>query len=404
MTYTIERLGHLGDGVATGPVFADRTLPGEVVTGDLLGDRLSDVRIVTPSADRIAAKCPAYRRCGGCSLHHASDDFVAGWKQDVVTRALSAQGIDVVVSAMHTSPPNSRRRAKLTGQRTKKAAVVGFLGRASDTIQPITGCMILTPEIMGLIPALEGFTAKFGSRKGRLGFWVLSTDTGLDVAVEGLDADRANDLAALAEWAVAHGLARLSVGEDVVCKLTDPTLTFGTVRVSPPPKAFTQATKSGEAALQNAVTRAVGDARNIIDIFAGCGTLSLPLAQAATVHAVEGDAALLASLDHAVRHAQGIKKVTTERRDLFRMPIDHTDLTKYQAAVIDPPRAGAEQQVAELAKSKIPNVAMISCNPVTFARDVKIMLSGGYKLNWVEVVDQFRWSPHIEVTSHFIKA
>ncbi|MGB0798439.1 MAG: class I SAM-dependent RNA methyltransferase, partial [Planktomarina sp.] len=276
MTYKIERLGHLGDGVAAGPVFADRTLPGEVITGDLYGDRLSDVRIVTPSDMRISPKCPAYKRCGGCALHHAHDDFVSTWKQGVVTRALSAQGINAEVGAIHTSPANSRRRAKLTGHRTKKGAVVGFLGRASDTIQPIQGCMILHPTILEMIPSLEEFTSTFGSRKGRLGFWILVTDTGLDIAVDGLVAPRDQSLSNYAEWAAQHGLARLSIGDEVVCQLTDPILTFGTVRVSPPPKAFTQATTNGEAALQSAVARAVGDAKSILDLFAGCGTLGLP--------------------------------------------------------------------------------------------------------------------------------
>ena len=174
MELTIERLGHLGDGVAAGPIFVDRALPGEVVSGDLLGDRLQDIRIVTPSEHRITPQCSAFKRCGGCALHHAHPDFVGQWKQEVVVRALAAQGITATIQALHTSPENSRRRAKLTGRRTKKGATVGFFGKASDTIQPIEPCKVLVPEIMQTIPALEQFTAQFGSRKGQLGFWILA--------------------------------------------------------------------------------------------------------------------------------------------------------------------------------------------------------------------------------------
>ncbi|MGB4527162.1 MAG: class I SAM-dependent RNA methyltransferase, partial [Planktomarina temperata] len=183
MELTIERLGHLGDGLAAGPIFVDRALPGEVFSGDLLGDRLQNTRIVTPSKHRITPLCSAFKRCGGCALHHAHPDFVAQWKQEVVVRALAAQGITAEIQALHTSPENSRRRAKLTGRRTKKGATVGFFGKASDTIQPIEPCKVLVPEIMRIIPALEQFTVQFGSRKGQLGFWVLATDRGIDVSV-----------------------------------------------------------------------------------------------------------------------------------------------------------------------------------------------------------------------------
>ena len=173
MELTIERLGHLGDGLATGPIFVDRALPGEVVSGDLLGDRLFDIRIVTPSEHRITPQCSAFKRCGGCALHHAHPDFVAQWKQEVVVRALAAQGITAKIQAIHTSPENSRRRAKLTGRRTKKHATVGFFGKASETIQPIEPCRVLVPEIMKIIPALEQFTAQFCLAKASLvsGCW-----------------------------------------------------------------------------------------------------------------------------------------------------------------------------------------------------------------------------------------
>ena len=404
MEITIERLGHLGDGLAAGPIFVDRALPGEVVSGDLVGDRLENVRIIKPSENRIAASCGAFTRCGGCSLHHVHPDFVADWKQAVVVRALAAQGIVIEVQAIHTSPESTRRRAKLSGKRTKKGATVGFFGKASNTIQTIEPCKVLAPEIMAVIPALEAFTVQFGSRKGQLGFWVLSTDTGIDVSVEGMEHQAEADLGPFAEWAGSNGISRLSVDNETICQHQAPQLTFGKVKVAPPPRAFTQATPQGEQALQEAVGRALAGADKVVDLFSGAGTLGLPLAEVATLHCMENDLGLLEALAHGVRHTQGIKKVTTSARDLYRNPIDHTDLIKFNAAIIDPPRAGAEQQVRQLAQSNLRDIAMVSCNPVTFARDANILCAGGYGLKWVEAVDQFRWSPHIEIVAHFSKA
>jgi 23S rRNA (uracil1939-C5)-methyltransferase len=404
MEITIGRLGHLGDGLAAGPIFVDRALPGEVVSGELVGDRLENVRITQPSEHRIAASCDAFKRCGGCSLHHAHPDFVADWKQAVVVRALAAQGIKIEIQAIHTSPENSRRRAKLSGRRTKKGAMVGFFSKASNIIQAIEPCKVLAPEILAIIPALQRFTVQFGSRKGQLGFWVLLTDTGIDVLVEGMEHQLETDLGLFAQWAGSNGLARLSIGDETICQHQAPQLTFGKVKVSTPPRAFTQATPQGEKALQDAVGLALAGADKVIDLFSGVGTLSLPLAGVATLHCVENDRGLLDALAHGVRHTQGIKSVTTSACDLYRNPVDHTDLIKFNAAIVDPPRAGAEKQVQQLAQSSVPDIAMVSCNPVSFARDANILCAGGYVLKWVEVVDQFRWSPHVEIVSHFHKA
>jgi 23S rRNA (uracil1939-C5)-methyltransferase len=180
-------------------------------------------------------------------------------------------------------------------------------------------------------------------------------------------------------------------------------MTFGRVKVSPPPRAFTQATSAGERALQAAVACALAGADRVVDLFSGAGTLGLPLADRATLHCCENDAGLLEALAHGVRHTQGIKSVTTSTRDLFRNPVDHTDLKPFNAAIIDPPRAGAEQQVGQLAQSDLRDIAMVSCNPVSFARDAALLCNGGYLLKWIEVVDQFRWSPHIEIVAHFSK-
>jgi 23S rRNA (uracil1939-C5)-methyltransferase len=403
MAYKIERLGHLGDGLATGPIFAARTLPGELVSGDLIGNRLQNIRIVQPSEQRISSDCSAFKRCGGCALHHAHPDFVANWKKEVLIHALGAHGIKTQIQAIQTSPKNSRRRVKLSGKRTKSGAVVGFFGKASGVIHSIDPCKLLVPEILATISALERFTAQFGSRKGLLEFWLLSTSTGIDVSIDGLDHKSEADLGSFAEWARLSGIARLSVGDQIICEHQTPWLKFGQVKVSPPPRGFTQATLEGERALQGAVARALNIADSVIDLFSGMGTLGLPLSEVATLHCVESDGELLDAITYGVRHTQGIKKVTTEKRDLFRNPVSHADLVNFNAAIIDPPRAGAEHQVRQLAQSQVHNIAMVSCNPVSFARDASLLLEGGYILNWTEVVDQFRWSSHIEVVAHFQK-
>jgi 23S rRNA (uracil1939-C5)-methyltransferase len=180
-----------------------------------------------------------------------------------------------------------------------------------------------------------------------------------------------------------------------------PMLRLGRATVPLPVGAFLQATSQGEAALLASVTEAVGTARRITDLFAGLGTFALPLAEKAEVHAVEGDAAMIAALDKGFRMAEGLKRVTHEVRDLYRRPLEPDEFKGVEAVVIDPPRAGAEAQSHTLAKSKVPVIAAVSCNPATFARDAKILIAGGYKLNWVQVIDQFRWSPHVELAAQF---
>jgi 23S rRNA (uracil1939-C5)-methyltransferase len=400
--YRIERLGHQGDGIAPGPVFVPRTLPGEVVEGDPDDDRIDAPRIVTPSPDRLRPPCPHYKSCGGCALQHASDTFVAGWKVGVVEQALTAQGLNTEIRGIATSPPNARRRATLAVRRTKKGALVGFHAPKSDVITSIPDCHLLAPQLMAALPLCEEIAQVGGSRKGELKVALTASEAGLDIAVTG---GKPLDLAleeALAALVGVHPIARLAWDGEVVAMAQPPAQRFGSVAVVPPPGAFLQATKEGELALTAAVQEAVGEADRIIDLFAGSGTFALPLAAKAEVHAVEGDRAMLDALDAGWRHHHGLHAVTTEARDLFRRPLLPDEL-KAGAVVIDPPRAGAEAQVAELAASDVPRIAAVSCNPVTFARDAKILTDAGYTLDWLVVVDQFRWSPHVELAACFAR-
>ncbi|WP_108860541.1 class I SAM-dependent RNA methyltransferase [Ruegeria sp. Alg231-54] len=400
-TYTISRLGHQGDGIADGPVYAPRTLPGEVVSGTLLDQFLTEIRVETPSDQRIKAPCRHYKSCGGCQLQHATDGFVADWKVEVVRTALAAQGLEASMRPIHTSPERSRRRATIAVRRTKKGALAGFHGRASDTITEIPDCHLLDPALIAAIPVAEALAILGGSRKGVLAVTLTLSESGLDVAVKGgkpLDGPLES---ALAQATEKHGLARLSWDGEVIAMRRPPVQRFGHADVVLPPGAFLQATKDGEQALLKAVSEAVGGSKRIVDLFAGSGTFSLPLAEGAEVHAVEGEAAMTQALDQGWRRAQGLKRITTEARDLFRRPLMPDELKSFDAVVIDPPRAGAEAQVTELAQALRPVIAYVSCNPVTFARDAKILVNAGYTLEWVQVVDQFRWSSHTELAARF---
>lgn len=395
---TIERLGHRGDGIAPGPVFVPGVLPGEVVEGDVTGDAMSAPRIVTPSVDRVSPPCRHAKSCGGCQLQHASDGFVTGWKEDVVRRALEAQGLTAPMRPTFTSPAQSRRRASFSARRTKKGALVGFHQKASDVIVAVPDCQLVTPALAASLPLIERLAVAGASRKGELSVLVTESLSGLDVVVTGgkpIDDALRSELAAIAQ---ADGLARLAWDDDVLTFLP-PHQRFGAALVVPPPGAFLQATETGQAALLAAVQEALSGASHIADLFAGCGTFALPLAEQARVHAVEGDKAMTLALDQGWRQAQGMRHVTHAVRDLFRNPLLPDELARFDGVVIDPPRAGAEAQVAELARARVPRIAHVSCNPVSFARDCVRLQAAGYRLDWVQVVDQFRWSTHVELVA-----
>ncbi|SDX88258.1 23S rRNA m(5)U-1939 methyltransferase [Citreimonas salinaria] len=395
----IERLGHQGDGIASGvdggPVYAPGTLPGEVVEGEIAAGHMAAPRIVTPVPERVSPPCRHAKRCGGCQLQHAALDFTAEWKRDVVIRALAAQGIEADVRLTETSPPHSRRRATFSARRTKKGATAGFHQKGSDVIVENPDCLVVRPALSAALPVVEALTAAGASRKSEISVLVTDSDGGLDVAVRG--GARPGPVA-FAELAQAHDLARLSWDGETLTR-RPPTQTFGRAQVAPPPGAFLQATAEGEAALLDAVRHAVGDAARVADLFAGCGTFTLPLAETAEVAAYESDAEMLAALDRGWRHATGLRKVTTQARDLFRNPLLPDELARFDAVVIDPPRAGAEAQINQIARARVPRIAHVSCNPVTFARDTAALIAAGYALGPVRVIDQFRWSTHVELAA-----
>lgn len=400
-TVVIERLGWQGDGVAPGPIFVPMALPGEVVSGTLDGTYLSDVRIDTPSPDRVSPPCPHFRSCGGCQMQHATDALVADWKGAIVRDALKTNGLETEIRSTLTSPDRSRRRATFAARRTKKGAMAGLHGQKSDTIIPVPNCILVTPSVRAALPLCEDLAVAGASRKGPLSVTVTDALDGLDVAVSGgkaLDGPLRIALAALCE---THNLARLTWDDELIGMRIPPAQRMGTARVVPPAGSFLQATEHGQQALTDLVRGIVGSARSVVDLFAGCGTFALPLAETTMVHAVEGDAEMMAALDTGWRQTIGLKRVTTETRDLFRRPLLPDELARFDAVVIDPPRAGAAAQTAELAQAKVPVIAHVSCNPQTFARDAETLCNAGYLLEWVQPVDQFRWSTHVELVGAF---
>jgi 23S rRNA (uracil1939-C5)-methyltransferase len=399
MIVTIERLGHRGDGIATAPdgtpLHLPGALPGEVVE---VG---AQMRILTPSPDRLRPPCRHARTCGGCALQHARDGFVAEWKLGLVRRALAARGIAAALTGPVTSPPQSRQRATLAALRTRGGVIVGFHRRGSAEVVTVPGCILLHPELMAAFPAVEAIARLGAARAGRLDVTLTRTLAGVDVAVAGGKPADAALLAGLAALAEAHGLPRIAWDGRLAVQRAEPAVMIGRARVPLPPGAFLQPTAAGAAALTAAVRRATAGARRIADLFAGCGTFALPLAEAAEVHAAESDAGMVAALLAGWRSAAGLRRITAEARDLFRRPLLPDELRRFDAAVIDPPRAGAAAQTAALAAAGVPVIAAVSCNPATFARDAAMLVAADYVPDWITVVDQFRWSPHVELAARF---
>ena len=402
MTFHIDRIGHLGDGVTQGPdgaIFVSGVLPGEEVAGLLLDGKLTDVRIVSPSAQRVKPPCIHARTCGGCLMQHASDAFVADWKTGIIAGALAGQGLQAQVRPILTSPARSRRRATLAGMRTRNGAMLGFHARASDTLVAVPNCQLLHPDLMATLPALEALVLLAGTRGTKLAITITRSMAGTDVSVSGgktLDAAQQMEIARLVE---AHRLSRLTWNGEAVALRAMPVQRLGRALVAPPPGAFLQATEQGEAALLAAVKEAIGPARKIVDLFCGLGTFALPLAEQAEVLAYESDPAMVQALDKGARQAEGLRRLTATTRDLFRRPLEPDEFRHVDAVVIDPPRAGAEAQTHALARAKVPVIAAVSCNPATFARDARILIEAGYKLDWVQPIDQFRWSAHVELAA-----
>ncbi len=398
--FTIDRLGAQGDGVARtdgGDVFIPFTLPGETVTAARTKDRAALMAVLEPSPLRVEPPCRHFTECGGCALQHFEAEAYRAWKRDRVVQAL--RGIDCEVGPIVACNPHTRRRATFTARRTEAGMLLGFNRHLSSEIIAIEECPILLPEIVGAFDRLRAVAASVCATTKPFHLTVTATASGLDIAAQGSGRMDDRQRRAATDLAIREGLARLSVDSEIVVEPKKPVVLFGAVAVNPPPGVFLQATHDAEEAMAGLVGEHLGRAKRIADLFSGCGSFALRLAARAEVHAVEGDAAALAALDRGFRFASGLKRVTTEKRDLFRRPLTFKELAAFDGLVFDPPRAGAEDQAKQISRSDVPHVAAVSCNPVTLARDLRILQDGGYRLKSVTPLDQFLWSPHIEAVA-----
>lgn len=401
-TLRIESLGAGGDGIARGPrgqVFVPFALPGETVTAAIQGNRAELIAVIEPSGDRVTPPCPHFGLCGGCSVQHLAPAAYREWKRAIVVDELKRHGVDAEVAAPRDFPPASRRRLALTARRAGDGIVLGFARASSHELVDLSQCPVAMPALVAALPAVRRVAAAIATTDKPFRVLVTMTDTGLDIAADNIgsldDGVRRRAIAA----AMREGMARLSAGGETLVEIRPPSVEAGGVALVPPPGGFLQAVAAAESAMAELVLRHVAGAKRVADLFAGAGAFALRLARKAAVHAVESDAAALAALDRAWRGANGLRQVTVEKRDLFRRPLLARELAAFDAVVFDPPRAGAEDQVRQIARSTVPRVAAVSCNPGTLARDLRILVDGGYRVESVTPLDQFLWSSHVEAVA-----
>jgi 23S rRNA (uracil1939-C5)-methyltransferase len=351
----------------------------------------------------MTALCCHFGTCGGCALQDLSADAYRELKRVQVASALARHGIEAPVGALAETPPGTRRRATLKGARNGDKVLVGFNAARSHAIVDMQECFVVTPGLFSLVRELRELLHRLLKTGEQAEIGVTETDCGFDLTFGLPRTHVAGNTALLAQWVRGRNIARISVNGEIAVQLARPAIRIGGSDVLLPQATFLQPSREGERILQSAVLDIVGDARNIADLFAGCGTFALTLAQRARVRAVDLDAEALRSLGDAARKTGGLRPVTIETRDLFKRPLRPDELNGFDAVVIDPPRAGARAQVQSIAQSGVERLAYVSCKPETFARDAAILTNAGFHLAGVRPVDQFLWSTHIELIGAFAR-
>ncbi len=400
---TILSVGAQGDGRAEENgvrVSVPFTLAGETVRVEGEGERLRLIEVLEPSPDRTKPACRHFGRCGGCTLQHMAAAPYAAFKRELVIRALSARGLEADVAETWMTPPGSRRRAAFAAKRAGKQVVIGFHARKSHELVALGECPVARPAIVAALPKLKEIAGYLLSGKDEIGLLVTETSAGLDLHVTGVAKEtKALARAEAASAALRAGFARVSIeGADVLTERR-PSLPAGAASLLPPPGGFLQASAEAEAEMERIVREHLKFASSVADLFSGCGTFALRLAAESSVLAAEGNAAAIEALKESLRAAHGLKPVTAEVRDLFRNPYGAAELSRLGGLVLDPPRAGAAAQVAELAKSMVPKIAYVSCDPATLARDLRTLVDGGYQILRIHPIDQFLWSAHVEAVA-----
>jgi 23S rRNA (uracil1939-C5)-methyltransferase len=409
-TLTIARMGHQGDGIAETPnglVFVPGALPGEVISAEVKDGRAEQFDLLKPSPDRRPIHSETYAECGVAPMQHWADEPYLAWKRDVVIQTLAREGIETEVEATVAVPQASRRRLALHARSGPGGRVLlGFKARRSWRLVELTDCPVSDPALIAALPGLAKVAAPFlGHPKSAPTLHVTLTDTGLDVDVTGVEKKSGGLTADVRARAIAAAheadLARLSLDGDTLVMARQPRITFGRATVPLPPAAFLQAAPAAEAAMVSRAVEAVRGAKKVADLFCGAGTFTFPLAEVAGVIAADSSAASIAALKAGVSTAQGLKTIEAQARDLFRRPLSPYDLKGCEAIVIDPPRAGALEQTQQLPGTKAGLVVGVSCNPQTFARDARILIDAGFRLEKVTPIDQFLWSTHVELVGVF---
>jgi len=405
---TIKSVGAQGDGLAEHhgqTVYVPGVLPGETVRATIGDGRAHDIEILTPSRDRVSPPCPHFGDCGGCSVQHWADAPYQAWKRQLVVDALDRQGIGTGVEDLIPGAPAIRRRATFSVLRRPDVVRLGFQRASSHTIVETAECRVVDPILVkarGALKALAKAVLPVMKATAKpVAMTVTMTQSGLDVAVAGTFTLTEPARQAAIGIALKANFARLTVRDEVLAETRKPTVSFDGIAVTLPPGGFIQATTQAESTMRDLVASHMKGARSVADLFSGCGTFALPLARFARIHAVESDGASLAALDTGWRAATGqkLRRVTTERRDLFMRPVTARELDGFDGLVFDPPRAGAEAQAHHIAASRVGKIAAVSCNPVTLARDLAILTGGGYRIVSVTPIDQFLWSPHVEIVA-----
>jgi 23S rRNA (uracil1939-C5)-methyltransferase len=406
----VARLGQRGDGIADGidgPIYIPGALPGETVEVEAIPgqpDRRRLLSVEASSARRIEPICRHFGICGGCAVQHLNENSYRDWKRELVATALRQAGIEAPLHDLIDAHGAGRRRAVFHARRGSRDILqVGFSTARAHHLVAIDRCPVLAQSLDGALQAAWAIAESLDAARKPLDIQVTATDQGLDIDVRGSGALNASTMSALARVAQRHNLARLTRHGELIAQARPPSIRMGAATVPLPPGAFLQATEEGEAVLSRLVIDACAAASHVADLFAGVGPFSLRLAASARVFAYDDDAAAIDALKRAAETTPGLKPVKAERRDLFKMPLIPAELDPFAAVVFDPPRQGAQAQARALAQSSVPLVVAVSCNPGTFARDIRQLIDGGYRVLSVMPVDQFRYSAHVEIVAQLAK-
>lgn len=405
----IETIGGEGDGVAPGPIYVPFTLPGETVRATGAGERRDLDAVLVASPERVTPPCPHFGVCGGCALQHWEHAAYLAWKVERLRKTLGRQHIETEILAPFASPPASRRRLALHARPGKRGeARLGYKTRKSWDVIDIAVCPIADPRLEAALPALRRLAAPLLQHpKSAPTLHVTLTTEGLDVEITGVER-KSGGLSAdarmqLGQIAAEAGFARVTMDGEVQYGARQPLIRVGPAVLALPAGAFLQAVPAAEAMMAAFAVEQVAGAERIADLYCGVGTFTFRLAQVAPVYAADGHAPAIRALTQAIATAPGLKGVTAETRDLARRPVLAVEFKKIDTVLFDPPRAGALEQTAEIAASKVAKVIGVSCNPATFARDARVLIDAGFSLDRVLPVDQFLWSPHVELVGVFTR-